>query len=125
MQLHQIVVVLHRQYIHWPHKVGTCVVNEDVDLTEAIAYLLHHLVNLGAIGDITGNSQHLSTALIELDTRPFELCAIAGTNCQTHSLLHQLARHNQTKSARTTRKQHSLPCEIVLTFAPRSHHPKH
>src|SRR6476661_171703 len=64
MQLHQIVVVLDRQYVHWPHKVGACVVNQDVDLTEAIAHLLHHPVNLGAIGHITGNTQNLSTALL-------------------------------------------------------------
>ena len=124
MQLHQVVVVLDRQYVHWGHKVGACIVNEDVDLTKDRALAAPS----GQPGSDRSHHREHSAPLHRAEsssTRALSQLRDRGTNCQTRSLLHQLARHNQTKSARTTRKQHRLACEIVLTFAPRSHHRKH
>jgi len=77
------------------------VVNQDVDLSEALKGLLDSGLNLGAVEQIALNRKHLAAAGSEFGFRVRKLFRIARENRNATALFAALARNLQAESART------------------------
>ena len=100
MEAHGAIEILDLHVLERTDFDGAGVVNQDVDLAEAIDDLLNSGLNLRGIEQIALDCEHLSAASSEIGFGPGEFSGIAGKNRNAPALFANLARYFQAESAR-------------------------
>ncbi len=73
MSLHRVVVVFEGHFFHRANMDRAGVVNQHIDLPEALAHCVDHLVDLRAVGHVARHGGHTRSDALQFLTRSLKL----------------------------------------------------
>src|SRR5688572_21221114 len=108
MSLHHQFEVLVRHDFDWSDLNYAGIVNEYVDVAEAIGYRGNHICDFLSVSDVTPESHHVNAEFVEIGAGSLEFLSVARANRQTRTFACKLPRHHQSETSRSTSDQDCL-----------------